>query len=321
MDRKVSALLPGSMGGCRAGIGIWALAGILTLPLSAATFTAGTNSACTGVSTDSKVDAPVLVSTGYFQCGTVSGLFIGQGSATGRADAGGIGVGVEYYSGGFLTIAQAFGQIDTTFVINGPGTGPIPVSINFELSGFLGGGTDAGQVSYRRIENQAMIQANLPGGAGTLVYDYYGSALETFNAGLNPGLFMTFSGVLAPGGEACLAQNANAPCGMQSPVFEVYAGQVNTLRLWAQATVDSGNGTGNGIASFLNTFGFDPNKPVFNLPDGYTVTVAGLNVVNNRLVDPNAGSEIPEPGTYALVGAGLAAAVCVRRRVRSRGSR
>jgi hypothetical protein len=178
------------------------------------------------VNTDSK-QAPVLVSTAYFQCGTAGGLFIGLGGAAGRAKSGGIGVEVEYHSGGFMTIAHAFGPIDTAVRV-GPGTGPIPVSIDFELSGFPGGGTP--------------------------VYDCYGSAWETFSFGLAPGRFLTFSGVLAPAGGFCLARNASSPCGMQRRVFGVDAVHVNTLRLSARATVDSGNG----IAGFRNIFGFAP---------------------------------------------------------------
>jgi len=292
-----------------------ALLVLSSLPLSAAYFSAGTDVPCAGVNNQLNQTTSAYVASGFVQC-VASTLFIGQGGAAGRADTDGVGVYVEYESGIYGSLAQAWGQIDTTFVINGPGTGPIPISINFELSGFLGGGTNAGQVSYRKIENQATILANLPSNGGTLVYDYYGSVQETFNYALNPGLFLTFSGPLAAPGGYCLGP----ACGIQSPVFEVYPGQTNSLKLWARASVSSSaNASANGIASFLNTFGFDPNQRVFNLPDGYSVTVEGLNVVGNCVVggscgENGGGGNVPEPSTYALVGAGLAAALLLRRR-------
>ena len=247
-----------------------ALLALCSLPLSAATFTAGAT-AC-GVPVTQTNQTGASVSTGFLTCAS------GQGSAAGRADSGGVGASADWYAfaGG---LAQGSGQIDTTFVINGPGTGPIPVSINFELSGALGGGTNAGLVSWREIENRATIRAT--NAVGAVVYDYTGYALEYFNASLNPGLTASFSGVLAPSGTNCLAPY----CDIESPVFYVFPGFVNDLTLWARAKVSSGvAGSGYGLSSFLNTFGFDKDQKVFNLPEGYTVTVEGMNLVDNCVV-------------------------------------
>lgn len=136
----------------RASVWGGAVLALSSLPLSAATFSAGAEAPCASPAPQTKLDAPVLVSTGFVQC-VVSTTFVGQGIATGRADSGGIGVEAELLSGGIFTLAQGWGQIETTFIINGPGNEPIPVSINFELSGFLGGGTNLG-VNIRTIENK-----------------------------------------------------------------------------------------------------------------------------------------------------------------------
>lgn len=293
-------------------MGVWsgAMLALCSLPLSAATYQAYATNCTSAISQSNQTGASVA--TGSFVC-TSGANYIGQGSSAARADSGGVGAAVEYYSNGFLSQSQAWGQIDTTFTINGPGTAPIPVSINFELSGALGGGTNSGQVSWREIENRATILVNYA--AGTTVYDYTGHATEYFNASLNPGLTATFSGVLAPGGTNCLAPY----CDIQSPVFYVYPGYVNSLTLWARATVSSGNGSGYGYASFLNTFGFDRDQKVFNLPDGYTVTVEGMNVSDNCVIGGSCGAsvgDVPEPATYGLMSAGLAAAILLSRRRR-----
>lgn len=285
----------------------------LALPLSAATTYTATASSCGGPVTQSN-QTGAFVDSGNLVCTSGSNL-IGQGSAAARADAGGVGAFVEWYGTGNGSFAQASGEINTTFVINGPGPGPIDVSINFVLSGFLGGGTGANQVSFRTIENFVDIFAEYPVGLGAGVYNFSGKAEEIFNSGANPGLSSTFSGQLAPAGTNCLAPN----CDIKTPTFRVYSGYTNTLRILARATVSTSfsSSPGYGVASFLNTFAFDKNKPVFDLPSGYTLTIEGMNVVNNCVVGGSCGAtsgEVPEPATYALVGAGLAAALILRRR-------
>lgn len=283
----------------RVGV-VAALAGA---PAAAATFTATANTVCNGIETDVRVDAPASVSRSGYSCSGVNGPW--QGNSLARADSGGIGLDVDFYSSGSLMIGQASGEIDTTFIITGPTSDPIDISINFVLSGFLGGGTAAGQVSTREIEVGVTVLSNY--GGGTLVFGpYIGKAAEKWNYLL--GLDSEFSGPLAPAGTNCLN-----PCVIQTQPFTVYPGFVNNLELRAVATVSSGNGFGYGEAKFFNTFYFPKSGPVFNLPDGYTASVAGLNVENNRVVGGDVG-EVPEPGTYALVGAGLAAVWLIRRR-------
>ena len=55
-----------------------------------------------------------------------------------------------------------------------------------------------------------------------------------------------------------------------------------------------------------HTLSFATNGPVFNLPDGVTVDIAGVNVTNNHWTDPRVqGPSVPEPATLALLGTGL----------------
>lgn len=285
------------------------------LPMTAATFTVQTDFPCQGAATKTAMNNSVSLDTGFVTCATIGGILIGQGGSAAAAAPKGIGVGVEMLSGPFGQIGQATGIIDTTFTVLGPGVGPISISINFELSGFLGGGTSAGQVSFREIYNEVNIGTRLANGSDGPVYRYFGKAEESFNFSRNPGLITEVSGDLAPAASTCLRPDSLTPSFTRTPVFQVFPGQQNSIQLLARAKVTSGAGSfGNGIASFLNTFKFDPTQQVFNLPDGYTVEVEGMNVVNNRVVDPNANAEVPEPSTYLLAGSALSLAILMRRR-------
>lgn len=283
------------------GMMLIGVAGVMLLGVSegrGATFTAFTNDCQAGAATVVRIDQPASTANNNFVC-AFAGFPTGFGNVAARADSGGIGVGVEYQSYGGLSIAQARGQIDTTFTVNGPAGAPIPIAINFELTGFLGGGTSAQEFSRRQIENR--ITAITPG-AGNGFAQFYGQATEVWNATL--GLSLTTSGALAIGGD-CFT-----PCRFQTAVFYVAPGAVNNLTLWAQATVDSGNGVGYGEAKFLNTFHFATDRDVFVLPEGYSVTVAGMDLVNNRVP----GGEIPEPGTWGLMLGSFAVIAYGRRR-------
>ncbi|MEP7366467.1 MAG: PEP-CTERM sorting domain-containing protein [Acidobacteriota bacterium] len=88
------------------------------------------------------------------------------------------------------------------------------------------------------------------------------------------------------------------------------------FRMSILAGVDGFLGTSFGFAEASNTLYFPLTGPVFNLPAGFSASIAGLSVEDNRVVglDTGGGGSVPEPATCGLVGAGLALAALFRRR-------
>lgn len=87
---------------------------------------------------------------------------------------------------------------------------------------------------------------------------------------------------------------------------------VISLSLFTSAGLRSdGSGTPmSAVADFGSTLSFNPDGPVFVLPAGYSAD--GSGVVNNRWIGAPAGppGPLPEPGSLALAGLGLALAAC-----------
>lgn len=225
---------------------------------------------------------PQLVSSTRNECTNFSSNY---GDASARAGESGLGVFIEAINFNNVNTYEATAQVVTQFMITGPGSGNVDASLNLALSSGLGGGSDVGTSSrFLRYDVELHNQV------------YWAYVFENVsNSGSNSGSLSNYGAQLT---------GTCSPC---SSVTTDLSLPINTLlnfsmRLYGSV---SNNGQISGIVSALNTLYFPGNGPVFNLPDGYSATIYGLNVEGNRVVGGNPTS-VPEPGTFALLGVGLA---------------
>jgi hypothetical protein len=275
------------------------LLAVIALPVQAATMSAEANT-CGGFNADSKTDATAFASVGSTGCSLGA-----WGNASAIASEFGVGASAEsYHVGGGGGVTYGLATVDTTFLIQGPGSSPIPVSLNLLVDGGFGGGYNANESSGRKVRFEYRVSASSSSFA--YAFSEFGEVGEIVTAGVPVGFAF---GNLAYGGTACLQTG----CQIESPVMMLYPNVQHSFRMRIRASVEVFTGPGYGTAEFINTFYFPLGVDVFDLPDGYTADIVGLNVVNNRVVVPG-GGEVPEPGTFSLMGASIAFVAVLRSR-------
>ena len=236
-------------------------------------------------------------------------------AATASTSANGSGVHVDSYArlfdtsptflGSFFGVrASAGGRITVDdMIISGP-AGFVLTSYQLHISGSLGGTSVPG----------ASLHGGTPhngGGSAVSIYTFAQGAIVGegyFNAGsINQNLYHVGSGLLT---------NFDGDDELTSNLFSVATNMPFTVALDMSVVStafnsDGGSGFSTAFADFGHTLSFATDRPVFNLPDGYTVNSVSAGIVNNHFSAP---AGVPEPGSLAMVGLGLVGVLSSLRR-------
>ena len=193
----------------------------------------------------------------------------GQGIAAAEAGAGTLRASgrSEHTCCGTASGGNGSARIEiANVVISGPAAATVPISLNFRLRGTVNGNTSFGQTGVFLFIALQGFNANLEST----------SRIEMNEVGI-----VNQTGVFAP-------LDVGFPSAAIDQAFVTHT--VNaapntplTLRIQlSAASAMAGEGfTESDFFSGTNGFAFPFGVPVFNLPDGYTVDIPELNIVNN----------------------------------------
>ena len=183
----------------------------------------------------------------------------------------------EFGASNFGTGAQA--SYSDTVVFTGPGTDPIPVSLNLHFSGTVNSTNEA----------SAVVRAD-----ATIYDQFVGRLIASVHDGVNSCVLNTFVGL-----DCSISYNKNR-------ATTVVLVPLNfPVRIFLALEAGAGaNGFGtSGTSDFSKTFGFVTGSPLFDLPAGFTVNSPTSFIVDNRFSTDVLS--VSEPNTYALVLSGL----------------
>jgi hypothetical protein len=216
-------------------------------------------------------------------CGVAANI----GSVEAIASAAGLGAAASltHFCCSTSASSGATARVDTRLRISGP-AGTVPVSLNLVLNA----GGDAG--AFIAIGAQQF-------GSGSITARLDGTVARS-NLGL-----------LIPDIDC-------SGCTITSQTINLSANTDHFFRLQLEARVSSGveNYTGSVDAFGGGGLGFPTAGPVFNLPAGYTASIEGMGVVDNRWISP-----VPEPGSRVLLALGLLGVAARLHRRRSGATR
>lgn len=224
-----------------------------------------------------------------------------------NANAQASGYGLRAFASGYqyccATASGAIGSasVQTEYIIHGPqGSGYVPMSLNLALSGNVGGGITSG-VSGRYVRAEVSMAY-----AGWYFIEY--GEESNGAAGIS---YNFVSNIQSPQG---YMPGACRSCRIKTPQVLVPVNTPLSFFMLLQAWIGQ-FGDAYGYADASNTLYFPIDGPVFDLPEGYSAEIFGMNVTGNRVVLPDdPGGEIPEPAAAGLTALGLAGFLILRRR-------
>ena len=197
-------------------------------------------------------------------------------------------------------------------VVNGK-PGSLTTSLNLHLTGLL-------QVGSSVPYSNSIFNGGKPqtvGGAGVSVTaEVFGTQV------MNGGLQLSSANGSSPtaSGSGVLA-NFSGNDVLTTDPFTVTANTPFSLSLLLSASTlagieDGGAGNAGGSADFSHTLTFVDDRPVFNLPSGYTANSLEAGIVNNQFTPADGSPTIPEPSAMVLSGIGLSLLCFGRRWIR-----
>jgi hypothetical protein len=224
-----------------------------------------------------------------------------------NANAQASGYGLRAFASGYqyccATAGLAIGSasVQTEYIIHGPpGSGPVPMSLNLVLTGNVGGGTSDGS-------SGRYVRVDLTMGYAGWFFIQYG---EQSNGSQGISYYFA-SNIQSPQG---YSHGACVSCRLRTAQVLVPVNTPLSFHMLLQAWINQ-FGDAYGYADASNTLYFPTEGPVFDLPEGYSAEIFGMNVVGNRVVLPeDPGGEIPEPAVAGLTALGLAGFLILRRR-------
>ena len=189
----------------------------------------------------------------------------GSATGAGEAGAGTMRALAQTRPPGTAVTGRARMQIEN-IIISGPPAASIPISLNFQLRGTLASHPDNGQAGVS-------LYLALSGAAGLLSNsELYFSHIAILN---QSGIFAPLS---VPFPAATIDQS------FTTQVVSAVPNQPISLEIafaaWSNAA--GLQETHSDFFSGANGFALPAGAPVFNLPEGYTVHIPELNVVDNR---------------------------------------
>ena len=252
-----------------------------------------------------------------------------KGSSSASFPTAGLSPPVGTLSIGAAGSGSANFRLDDMVVGGGQGTGPVPVSINLTLRGTFAQhfnmiaplGTAGAVQTIASIDLNSFYQQ-----AFGLTFLFDGSlGIGNFHEVRADGRTIDTpqdaqEGIFNTPGEAVF--ESGGVVRLTTPSFSVTPGIPFTFQLG----IDAGTSVqyvaattalqpsfvfGDASADFSHTLSFPTDRPVFNLPPGFTVNSAEGDIVNNRFVVP-AQAATPEPASLTLFGFGVVSMAGVR---------